>query len=64
VPAALDEFCHAKVQDLGFASISDENIRGLNVAVDDSFLVRCFKSPHDLPGQIEELKHWSLGRGY
>ena len=51
------QFCQAEIQNLGLArpaSRDHENIRGLNVAVDDAFLVRCVQPIRNLNGEIEQ----------
>jgi hypothetical protein len=36
----IGQFCQAEIKNLHLAARGDENIRRLNVAVNDSFLVR------------------------
>ena len=41
----------SKVQNLGVATLGDENVRRLDVAVDDAFCVGCVKRVRNLDGE-------------
>ena len=51
---AADLLGQTEIQNLGVAAIGDENVRGLDVAVDDALLVRGVKRIGNFDGEIEE----------
>ena len=48
------DFGQSEIEDFGVAALGDENIGGLDVAVDDSFGVRGVESVGDFDGEIQE----------
>jgi hypothetical protein len=61
LPLRRTDFGQTKVQNLCVASIGDEQVRRLNVPVDDAFRVRRVESIHNFDGDVEHLLqlHWS-----
>ena len=49
------DFGEAEIEQLGLAALGDENIRGLDIAVNDAFGVRGFERVGDLDAEIEKL---------
>src|SRR5215831_4198821 len=49
------EFRQAKIQNLRLPAIRDENVRGLDVAMDDAFLVRSVQGVSGLNRQLQHL---------
>ena len=53
----------AEVEDLGDALGGDDDVTGLQVAVDDAFVVRGFQGLGDLPGDLERFVEGELLAG-
>jgi hypothetical protein len=52
-----DLFCEAEVENFRLAAIGDENIRGLDVAMDDAFGVRCVERVGNFHAEGEKSVH-------
>ena len=52
------QFRHTEVQDLHAAIAREEQVLGLQVAMDDATLVRGGESPGDLHGEVDGLPLW------
>ena len=48
-------FGQSKIEQLSLAALGDENIRGLDVAMNDALGMRCFERIGDLNAEIEKL---------
>jgi hypothetical protein len=53
--------CQTKVENLRLAPCSDEEVRGFNVAMNDSGVVRCIECVGNLAAPLEQLgkRHWA-----
>src|SRR5262249_44666559 len=51
------DFCQAKIQNLGLASVSHEDIRRLDVAVDDVGAMRRIERIGDFDAQIDQSRY-------
>jgi hypothetical protein len=49
------DFGETEVENFGVAALGDENVRGLNVAMDDAFGVRGIQSVRDIDGEGKEI---------
>ena len=52
------ELRQAEVQNFRCAPIHQENVSGLDVAVDDAFRVRCLQPLGDLNAHFQYFRHW------
>ena len=46
--------CQAEIEDLGMSAFRDEDVGRLDIAMDDSLGVRCFKSIGDFNGERQQ----------
>src|SRR5271165_880346 len=60
--ATLDQLCHAEVQNLDHAAISDEDVYGLDVTMDDTFFMCGLQSIQDLKSNIQQAIEGHLSR--
>src|SRR6202011_2491667 len=51
-----------EIENLGFAPIGDEDIRRLDVTMDDSLRMRCSQARHNLTGKIRQFFGRKRGR--
>ena len=49
----LNEFCQAEIENLRLTARGDENVRRLDVAVDDPLAMRCVQPIGSLNGDVE-----------
>ena len=54
----IDHFSQSKIQNLGVTSLGDEDIRGLDVAMDDALGVRGVEGVGDFNGEREHSLHF------
>ena len=59
---AVGDLGQAEVQNLGVAALGDENVRGLDVAVNDSLGMRGVESVGDLDAETQKQLSSSSGR--
>ena len=52
------QFCQTEIQNLGLAAIRHEDIRRLDVAMDDALRVRRIQRVSDLDGEVEQGIRW------
>ena len=61
--SVVNNFGQAEIENLGVAALGDENVRWLDVAVDDALFVRGLERVGDFDGEIERGIHgeWPAG---
>ena len=60
---ARGNFCQAEVENLGVSALGDENVGGLDVAMDNAFAVRGVERVGDFDGQAEQDIHFERTAG-
>ena len=63
IGCARGNFGQAEVENLGVSALGDENVGGLDVAMDDAFAVRGIERVGDFDGQAEQDVHFERTAG-
>ena len=63
IGCARGNFRQAEVENLGVSALGDENVGGLDVAMDDAFAVRGVERVGDFDGQAEQDVHFQRTAG-